>query len=149
MIRSSRDVDYNFCFNGIDFVNFEEQCDTYVDASSNDRLLLCGNFTVLMQEPNIIQATLESQLMYDKFDLPKIDMIIGVPGCGKKKSGEKKHPGELFLVFLYTKCKTLHLLGDPIKSDISTESVLFLFSTEISKNILNRPGHLECRIDVL
>lgn len=213
LIRSSRDVDYGFCFNGVDFTNFEEQCDTNVDASSSDRLLLCGNFTILMQEPNLIQATLESQLMYDKFDLPKIDMIVGVPGCGKTtfilrehKQGDlvltsssegatdirerlskvlskpvnelrenyrtidsylpnsrkeynevwidealMKHPGELFLVCLYTKCKTLHLLGDPnqiINRVTSIESVRCRFSTETLRNTSNHQGRSEYRTGV-
>lgn len=112
---------------------------------------------------------------YENFEIRKIDMVVGVPGCGKttfiinehssgslvltsssegaidirerlsSKTGLPltefkenyrtidsytlnsrkaykdvwidealmKHPGELFLICLYTGCETMHLLGDP------------------------------------
>lgn len=83
LFNTDKSVDYSFCFDGKDFLSFEELTDVPVNASSKDRLLLCGKFTVLMQEPNLISSNADASSLYGDFNLPEIDMIVGVPGCGK------------------------------------------------------------------
>lgn len=154
---------------------FDEMMTMNCNASDKNRLMLCGKYTVLMQEPNLLKNTSVSKVMFEGFTIPQIDMVVGVPGCGKttfilnehnkgdlvltsssegatdirerlakfkKENADKfkrdyrtidsyllnsreeyenvwidealmKHPGEIFLVCLFSKCKTLHLLGDP------------------------------------
>ncbi|XP_047991844.1 uncharacterized protein LOC125230655 [Leguminivora glycinivorella] len=162
---------YKYCFNGENFVEF---MDAKREQSGN-RLLLLGKFTILIQEPNLLNKTELAPSLFGSFVMPKISLTVGVPGCGKttyiiknhksgslvltscaegaqdirsrmaEKSGGSapdykdsyrtidsylinsrdiystvwvdealmEHPGKLFLVCLFSRCRNLYLLGDP------------------------------------
>ncbi|KAI8436990.1 hypothetical protein MSG28_010392 [Choristoneura fumiferana] len=75
----SNEPKYKYCYNGEDFEEFE----VAKDKLSGNRLLLVGKYTILMQEPNLVRETKVDYSVINYFRKPVMNLIVGVPGCGK------------------------------------------------------------------
>ncbi|CAH2225120.1 jg1460 [Pararge aegeria aegeria] len=98
LLKTEKDAMYDYCYDGKEFLQYDLLINDEVTAASRNRLLLCGKFTMMMQEPNLINAVSALSSDRSSFKLPKIDMIVGVPGCGKTTFILKEHKqGDLVL----------------------------------------------------